>query len=560
MNSFTADQVKQYLKETAVMGETRRFRQLDRYEAHYSCRQYSHLQHDWWGQSADTAETISPDIQVPLGFHQPIYDLVVRQKRPTAPYNLCKAVVNRFTGLLFSDARKPSVVVEGDADTEDFLEGVMQQCRFWAKMREARSLGGANGAVLVTVHVRDGKFSLEVHNPKHCQVVWRDRRSLTPMAVLKCYRYLVEEAICDDRTGERNGTKIVEYLYRRIITEQDDTVYKAVKLDGQNSVEWEVESEIRHSLEFFPGTWIQNLPVIESEDGEPDCAGAWQSFDTIDRLISQMNKAVLLNLDPTLVLSVDPRMQALAGIRKGSDNALTIGQGDSAKYLEITGSGIDAGMKVYTILKQNILDVVRCVLVDPQTISGAAQSAKAIEYIYAPMLEKADDLRSQYGDLGVLPILHIIEKIARIYSNKTLQLPDGRVGRMTFDLPYRTVTVPTADGSSTTSVREKRQLGLGGYISLIWGPYFSPTEEDKQKAIGTIAAALGGGLLDQRSAIKQSSHVFGIHNDESVYEKVKAAQEDDVSMGDLGDGSVGFGDGGYSDNGSGPPAGAGGKS
>ena len=31
-----------------------------------------------------------------------------------------------------------------------------------------------------------------------------------------------------------------------------------------------------------------------------DCAGIWQTCDTIDRLLAQANKALLLNMDPTL--------------------------------------------------------------------------------------------------------------------------------------------------------------------------------------------------------------------------------------------------------------------
>ena len=111
-----AADIKQYFFDQAVVGETQRFRQINRYEAHYNCLQYAHLQFDWWGQNADAAETVSPNVQVPIGWNQPALNLLARQKRPTAPYNLAKAIVDRFTGLLFSDARKPDVEVEGDPD------------------------------------------------------------------------------------------------------------------------------------------------------------------------------------------------------------------------------------------------------------------------------------------------------------------------------------------------------------------------------------------------------------------------------------------------------------
>lgn len=521
------EEVKAYFYQNAIIGETRRMRQIDRYESFYAGRQYAHQQYDWWGLSADQTETISSEVQVPLGFTQPAMALNVRQKRPTAPYNLAKAVVDRFTGLLFSDARRPDVSIEGDPDTEDFLKAVIEQSRLWPKLREARTVGGSTGSVLVTSHIRNGGFILEVHNPKHLMVVWKDRRTLTPKAVLKLYRYKVEEDVVDTRTGEFKGVREVDYLYRRIITDVDDTVFKDVKLEPGVQLAWDPESVVTHDLGFFPGVWIQNLPVPDSVDGAPDCHGAWQNFDTMDRLLAQMNKAVLLNLDPTLVVSVDPKIvDAQGGLRKGSDTALMVGLGGNANYLEITGSGIEAGMKVYSTLKQNTLDVVRCVLVDPSTISGAAQSAKAIEYIYAPMLEKADDLRSQYGDLGVVPLMRLIEAMARKYDGQSMALPpdpltnEERVGRFTFALPPKTVV--TEDG---TRVVQARKLGPGGYIRLKWGPYFSPTETDKQTAIANLIAAKGGGLLDSGTAVAQGAPVFGVQDAVALLKRINDEKE-----------------------------------
>ena len=530
-----SEESKKYLQQTGVLGETRRFRQLDRYQAHYSCTQYAHLQYDWWGQNADNSETVSPEIMVPFGYTQPALAMNVRQKRPTAPYNLCKAIVDRFTGLLFSDQRRPTIEVEGDDETEDYLRAATDQMRFWAKLREARAYGGSMGAALVTVALRGGKFMMEVHNPKHCQVMWADRRALLPRAVLICYRYPVEEDLIDERTREVKGTQVVNYLYRRIITETEDTVYKPVKLDNNSSLDWEEESSAKHDLGFFPGVWVQNLAVIEDADGEPDCQGSWQNFDTMDRLLSQMNKAILLNLDPTVVISVDPKViAAQGGISKGSDNALMVGQGGSASYMEITGSGVSKGQELLAQLKQNTLDVCRCVLIDPQTISGAAQSAKAIEYIYAPMLEKADDLRAQWGDLAVVPLLEIIEKIARKYDGQTVPLAEGKSGKYAIKLPPKK--------NPDTGKMEQRKLGPGGYITIVWGPYFSFTEQDKQTAIGVIAAAKGGGLIDTETAVRKAAAILEVSDPDVVLEKLKEEEENQAGAGMGGDFGLGGGE------------------
>ena len=509
--------VKAYFFENAVVGETERFRRLNRFEAHYLTTQYLHQPYDWWGLPADAAETISPSVQVPNGFTQPALNLLARQKRPTAPYHLAKAVVDRFTGLLFSETRKPDVEVEGDPDTDDFLHAAMEQMRFWARWREARSVGGSTGSALVTLHLRRGRFVMQCHNPKNVQVLWKDRRALEPLGVLIIYRYPQEDFVTDPRTGETTA-RVVDYLYRRIITDQDDTVYKPVKLEPGASLAWDVESEAEHRLGQFPGVWVQNKPVVEQEDGDPDCQGAWQSFDTIDRLLSQMNKALLLNLDPTLVLKIDPKeLLAMGGtVRKGSDNALNVGTGD-AKYLEMVASGVEAGHKLCDRLKQNVLDVTRCVLVDPEKLSGAAQSAKAMEYIYAPMLEQADELRSQWGDNGIIPMLRLIELMARKFHGVEATQGEQKV-ILQLDLPKK------ADGSV-------RKLGPGGWIRLKWGSYFSLTETDKQIQIGNIVSAQAGGIIDEETAVNAVAPIFGVQDAKAMLAKIRAEKAAQSAMG-----------------------------
>ena len=545
-----AELVKQYFKDHAIIGETNRFRQLDRYDAHYQMRQYQHLQFDWNGLTADQMETVSPAVQVPAGFTQPALSLLARQKRPTAPFHLARAIVDRFTGLLFSETRKPNVEVEGDPDTDDFLHACMEQMRFWARWREARALGGSSGSVLVTVHLKRGQFVMQSHPSKHVQMLWKDRRSLEPRGALVMYSYPKEEFERDPRTGELQP-RIVNYLYRRIITEADDTVYKETAVKPNEKLTWEVEATARHGLGRFPGAWIQNLPDSESEDGVPDCAGIWQTCDTIDRLTSQANKSILLNMDPTLKLKIDPKEVAMGygtAVQTGSDTVLRVGTGD-AGYIEITGAGVTQGRELKSELVQDALTVARCVMVEPEKIAGAAQSAKAIEYIYAPMLEKADDLRSQYGDCGVIPILKVVEDLARLHHDQEVDLPDGTKGVEKIDLP------PKPNGGG------ERKLGTGGWIRLAWGPYFAPTEQDNQIAVNTVVAAVAGEVLDAETGARRVAQIFGVKDPDEMLKRIATAKE--ASMNAMGGNAYGEMSGtpvvDEQPPENGPPAGEGGK-
>ena len=187
---LTPDAVIQYLQQFAPVGELPRQQLLARYDAHWHGQQYKHHQVDWWGRNADVAETIAPLVNVPPGFEMPANEVnIVRDKRPTAPANTTSAIVRRYTRLLFSRSRKPQVTIADDPESDAFLEAVIQKARFWNTMKMARNKGGAMGSVAITVHLREGRFCYEVHNPRFLHVVWKDRRTWEPLGFLKMFTY-----------------------------------------------------------------------------------------------------------------------------------------------------------------------------------------------------------------------------------------------------------------------------------------------------------------------------------------------------------------------------------
>jgi hypothetical protein len=372
----------------------------------------------------------------------------------------------------------------------------------------------------VTFHLKGGAFQMLTHNPKHVQILWKDRRALEPLAALIMFSYPKEVLVRDRKTGETR-VEIVQHLYRRLITHMDDTVYAEAKLDG-TEVSWDVQECVSHDLGRFPGVWVQNKPVVENEDGEPDCHGQWQTFDTIDRLLAQMNKAVLANADPTLALKIDRKeLMAMGGsVRMGSDNAINLGGTGDAKFLEITAAGIQAAAALIKQLKQNALDVSRCVLLEPAEITGAAQSAKAIEYIMSPMLEQGDDLRSQWGDTGLIPALKVVEDMARVWHGRKVKVtkPDGQP----MDAITKIMLPRKADGT-------ERKLGPGGWIRLKWGAYFKPSEQDKEVTVRTLLAAKQGGAIDNETLVKLAAVIFGVQDPAAMLERIKEEQEEEAA-------------------------------
>lgn len=547
-----ADQLVQMLQDRAVFGETERYRLLDRREAFFRCLQYQHQERDWEGRNADAYETISPEVTFPkaMGPTDAIDNLLARDKRPTAPTNRVRTIIKRYTGLLFSEKRRPAVQVANDPDTEAFLEAVREASGFWAAMRTARDKGGAMGSVVMTVGCQDGKFNYEVHNSKNVTPVWADRRKLQLAGILVMQRYLREvDVVAED--GKNEGTEVVDYLSRRIITTDVDIVYEDVRADMAREAPWTVQSSVQHGLGQFPGVWIQNNAESDDQDGDADCEGAWQTIDAEDRMIAQCHSGTLNNLDPTLVTKTDPTevQQLTAGqdLQKGSRNAIEVGSKGDAKYLEMTGAGIEAGLKLTAEYKQTVCDLTGIVLIDDADLA-AAQSAKAIEFRFAPMLERADDLRAQYGPAVIL-LMRLTEAIARKFTSTTVTMRtlDGQLvdGVFRFDLPPRELNGDLVD----------HKLGAGGYISLKWGPYFAPTAFDVQQDIRNSSSAAAAGFIRKVTAARPIAAAFGVQDVEGEVDtatKEADQQSEQMLATALGRQSP-FG------GGSSPPAGAGGR-
>lgn len=510
------------------MGASTRFKRLDRLDAFSKCLEYSHQETSWDGKKADSLESISPAVLVPGGFTQIEQNRSTSEKRPTAPLRLTPMVIDRFTGLLFSAARLPNVTVEDDRESEDFVGAVFKKAKFWRTMHLARTLGGSLGSVLITCQLRKKRFSFSAHSSKVIHdVVWEDPDLKIPAGVLIQYLFEKEVETLEDDGKSSGRTLVKTYVYRRIIDSEWDITFEPAEIvRGEIPAEMKIDenASYQHRLGEFPGAYVFNLPSDDPLDGIPDCDGAYQMFETIDRQVAQSNKGLMANQDPTVVYGRDRKYeQAGIPLKKGSENALNVGLGGSASYLEMTGSGITAAGEFVKFLRQAAMDKVGAVLVDPAAISGAAQSAKSIEYIYAPMLEKADRLRAQYED-AIVQLANVVLGLGRVWTDPKNY--DVNVRAIRLDLPMRRIEIdadpsnPNPD-SGVRVVFEQRTPGKGTQIEVTWGAYFSETPTDKQTMVGVWTASYTAGLVDLETAVRKICTILEIDDVEGVLRRVR---------------------------------------
>ena len=502
-----------------------RYHELDRRQAYYDCSQHDWKQFDFDGRIIKPG----PPTQQPLLVSEQSGQYVpLKARRPSSPYRLARTVVNSFTNLVFGESRFPQIRVDGSVETQDFVQTLAKLSSLPVRMTQARNLGGALGSVGLSWCFHNGKPRVLVHNAKHLHVhKWADRDDLIPEHVTEVYYF-------SDDVFDREKAQYVRswFWYRRDWTPEADIVFKPIAYKADKDPQWIIDEAktVRHDDGFCHFVWIQNSPTDEV-DGLPDYTGLYENFDSIDTVLSVLHRGTVLNLDPTLVLKMDMDYVSRVGIKKGSDNALVVGETGSAEYLEIGGSSAQAGISLFESMRKNALEVAQCVIPDPNTITAAGTSSVALKMIYAPMLARCDMLRDQYGEA----IRRLLDQMLRVAKAKVGAMTvDGE--EIALDLPPRIEKIPVLDeaGEPTEElkiVKTARTPGDGGFIDMKWGPYFFPTADDQSKTVMTLQMATGGkAFLSKETAVEVVSSAFGLSAEEEVRRVGVQAQVDKAAQ------------------------------
>lgn len=489
--------------------------QLDHLWKYYRCSNYNTRKYDWNGQEHHEKiehESLAQGGVIPPGYYDAGQDSPLNFRKPSAPYYLAKIIVDRFTSMLFSAKRHPRLT-SPDPATEDWLTGFAEATRLWSKLIQARRFGGAMGSVALSFKFVQGRPIVEVFDPRWCDVSFSDREALQVEQCEIRYQYSAEVR------QEDGSWEQAAYWYRRVLTDETDTVWPKVEVTNDEP-EWDrtKHSEVQHGLGFCPVVWVQNLPVLDELDGDPDCLGIYDLIEEIDKLLAQASLGTLSNCDPSLLLSSDAEWQ---NIKKGSSHALQVEKGGSASYLEISGAGIDKAMALAKEFEEKALTVASCVL--DRNEGGPARSVEEIDHKYASMIDQADVLREQYGELGIKRLLEMVLRAARIKSKpRPISGEDGitRLIQEVVTLPKKVLT--DENGKKTY---QDRKLGSGDVVEVVWPEYFSVGTAEIVQRVTAAVQAHDGGLIDADHAIKFVAREFAVENVPEMVAKVKAEQQ-----------------------------------
>lgn len=495
-----------------------RYAQLDRCESYYACAQHDLKTWDFDGRPWNPRS-----VQPLIGAERSGIYIPLNMRRPSSTYRIGRIIVNAFTSMIFGEQKFPAVKVLGDMESEDFARTVAQEGRLPIKVAQARTLGGAMGTVGMSWCYVKGKPRFEVHNAKNLYVhSWEDRIALIPRHVTEVSQFY---------KVQWNGKEFARVYYwaRRDWTSDADIMFRDVPVVQGQEPQWiqDEERSVLHEDGRIHFEWIQNLPS-EAVDGFSDYEGLFENMDAIDVLMSIVYRGAALNLDPTLKIKMDPEMIGTMGIRKGSDQAIIVGESGDAEYLELGGSSLEVGLKIIEMKRKALLEAAQCIIPDPNDIAAQGTSSVALKMMYAPMIAKCDGIREQYGT-AIERLLEIPLVVAQKMSSKrviimndagekeeavyAVKLPMRMESKMVPELDP--VTGKTINKEVTTPVQ--RTPGKGDDVVLQWPPYFAPTPDDQSKAATTLQIATGGkAFFSTKTATEIAAAAFGVDPSEEV--------------------------------------------
>jgi hypothetical protein len=462
----------------AQLGESERTREMQEKEIYYLGLQHERKRIGWDGRELPRRESRYSMYENPT-FLNPISGISWVYRKPWISYNLCHAIVSRFTAMLFGASSRPLIKVQG-VEPVELINEVWKQSLWWQKWRLARDYGGALGTVVVGVRLFEGQPRIDVLKGYWCNPIWkdgdRDTRELERLEIL------FKRPIA--------GTKPVkEEWYLRIIDGAVDIVATS-PINPDKKQKWEIQSAVEHNLGFVPYVWVQNDDILGSEDGLADCEGVYDLLDAIDALLSDAFQAIHYNADPTLIIK---SIRDLSGINTGSTVALQLGLDEDAKFLELEGSGAKMAIDLAVQLRDAVLQTTRCLL---QDVNPSGRTATEVQKLAESMYQRVDEFRDTYG-----------EAIARVAE-------------------YLFRLIAKAQGALKSPLDQLKVDIDKLRIEVDWPPHIAPTTQEKQQSLAIITGAKAAGLISEETAIRKAAHILDIENVDKEIEALNQKKEE----------------------------------
>lgn len=405
----------------------------------------------------------------------------LRQRRPNVRYPLCRTVVEDSVSLLFSDGHFPTIDCK-DPVIRDALASVIKETRLQQTMIEAATRGSI-GSVALLLRVLRGRIFIDVLDTVYLTPKWDPEAPDQLAEVTEHYKV-------SGSTLQSSGYDIdepgINYWFTRKWDRNAETWYLPIPVGSDAPLAVDESRSIHHRLGSVPIVWIRNLPgrsaTGDSADGASTFSAAIHSQVEIDYQLSQVGRGLKYSSDPTLLLK-DPAMPD-GEIVKGAGNALVVSEKGDARLLEIGGSASAAVIEYVRTLREFALESIHGNRASPERLM-AAQSGRALEWLNQGLISLADNLRTSYGEAGLLDLARLILRASQVYQITVL----GQ------DLPA---------------------MDPGAFLHLMWPRWYSLTADDRQKDVQSLTALVASGCITCDTARRIVSGLYDLHPTDQV--------------------------------------------
>lgn len=447
------------------MNQAKKFRDpdLDILDAYYENRQYSNLPK--WD------EAIEQEDYVP-----------VRKRQPRIKYNLAKVLVDKVAAKLVGNAVFPTFVIEDDTDDTEFFRFVQKAANFKLNMLEPVRHMLLSGSSFVRFQLIDGQLIMEHANSKYCYPVFDAKGELSEIEI----KYVFDDV--DDKDGKGDPKK---KWYRLLLSQTSDILFDNPEYQEGVSPTFAVVEQVDHNLGWVQGEWLRTSKHKFSPDGYSIIGDILDFIDELNYSLSQSSQAVGYNQEPQLgVKGMDE--DEIDSLIRSSQKAWNLGREGEAAFIESDLQGVDMADKVRGSMRNNMLDVVRVVLHDPEQIQGNAQSGKAMEILHAPLVELVDELRL------------ILEP-----SMRNLLI---KMGMTLLELNSR--------GEETALEIPKGYMPSSLDLVANWPPIFPLTLDDITKKVAAAVQVSTANIISRETCTRWLAQYFGVEDIEEELSKI----------------------------------------
>ena len=416
---------------------------------------------------------------LPYRFHEERTEsgdyIPLRQRRPSVRYPLCRTVVEDSVSLLFSEGHFPTIE-SPDRTARSVLGQIAKETRLNLVMIDA-AMRGATGSVALLMRVLRGRIFIEVLDTLYLTPVWDTMEPDTLIRVDERYKVPGHELI-------QNGYALDDpdglYWFTRSWDKDGEIWFDPVPVGAPAVPGVDDLRSVTHKFGTVPIVWIKNLPgrstTGDKADGACTFSAAMHSQVEIDYQLSQVGRGLKYSSDPTLLLK-DPALPD-GELIKGAGNALIVSEKGDARLLEIGGTAAAAVIDYVRTLRELALESIHGNRSSPDKVA-AAQSGRALELLNQGLIWLADNLRTSYGEVGLLQLVRLIVRASNIYPIVVFGEP-----------------IEPLDQSAS--------------LSLKWPRWYPTTADDRQKDVQSLTSLVAAGCISREIAARAIASCYDI--------------------------------------------------